>query len=130
VTPDLNSTMVFNIGTLYGLNIVIDIGGHFIPSSMFTVRLECSNIQKNEKKNKISEVINKIIPNFMFFSVFFACSPCMEASRAMSCHHLYGISIIKISVVVNKILFLLKNIWVVLIIISMDIILALRGQGL
>jgi hypothetical protein len=49
-------------GISKGLKGLIPLGGQFIPKSMFGDNLECKKAQKNAKKKKISEVINKIIP--------------------------------------------------------------------
>lgn len=57
--------MVFNKGIINGLKTIIPVGGHFIPSSIIWVNLMWKNPQKNEIKKKISEIINKIIPNFI-----------------------------------------------------------------
>jgi len=63
VTPEARSTAVFNNGTLNGFNGVIPVGGHAHPNSGVGERLLWKNAQKNAKKNKTSEVMNKIIPH-------------------------------------------------------------------
>lgn len=40
-------------------------GGHVIPNSNICVNDKWKNLQKNEKKNNISDKINKIIPIFI-----------------------------------------------------------------
>lgn len=42
----------------------MDIGGHIEPSSIVGDKLEWKKAQKKERKNKTSEVMNKIIPHF------------------------------------------------------------------
>lgn len=56
--------IVFNRGVLNGLKISIPMGGHFSPKSIRGDRLEWKNLQKKDIKKKISEIMNKIIPNF------------------------------------------------------------------
>lgn len=63
VTPDAKSTAVFNNGTLNGLIGVIPVGGHVQPSSGVGASLLWKKAQKKAKKNKTSDVINKIIPH-------------------------------------------------------------------
>jgi len=62
VTPDARRTAVLRRGTLNGFNGVIPVGGHAHPSSGVGDSLLWKKAQKNAKKNKISDVINKIIP--------------------------------------------------------------------
>jgi hypothetical protein len=54
--------IVFKRGTWIGLKGEIPRGGHCIPISIVGAKLLWKNAQKNEKKNKTSEVINRIIP--------------------------------------------------------------------
>jgi hypothetical protein len=49
------------------LNGTIPAGGQFIPISIAGESLLWKNAQKNERKKKISETINKIIPIFSPF---------------------------------------------------------------
>jgi len=53
---------VLRRGTCKGLKIIIPEGGQVKPISLIGASLEWKNAQKKEKKNKTSEVINKIIP--------------------------------------------------------------------
>jgi hypothetical protein len=53
---------VFSKGTLNGFNGLIPAGGQQHPNSGVGDRLLWKNAQKNAKKNKTSEVINRIIP--------------------------------------------------------------------
>lgn len=46
------------------------VGGHFIPNSISCVNDKCKNLQKKEKKKKISEIINRIIPIFIPLNTF------------------------------------------------------------
>jgi hypothetical protein len=81
VTPEERSKMVFNRGILIGLNELISRGGQFCPSSTVGEILLWKKAQKKETKNKISEVMNKIIPVLRPFITCLECSPCSEASR-------------------------------------------------
>ena len=54
---------VFNNGTSKGFKIQIPTGGHILPSSREGERAEWKKAQKKEKKNIISETINRITPN-------------------------------------------------------------------
>lgn len=56
--------IVFKRGILNGSKIWIPVGGQVRPSSIVGERLEWKNLQKNEIKKKISEVIKRIIPHF------------------------------------------------------------------
>jgi len=81
VTPEERRRMVFRRGILIGLKEMISWGGQFCPSSTVGEILLWKKAQKKETKNKISEVINKIIPVFRPFITCLGCSPCSEASR-------------------------------------------------
>ena len=63
VTPEASSTAVLRRGTLNGLSGVMPVGGQAQPSSGVGDKLLWKNAQKNAKKNKTSDVINKIIPH-------------------------------------------------------------------
>jgi hypothetical protein len=63
VIPEASNTVVFKRGTWKGLMAWIPIGGHKSPSSILGASLLWKKAQKKEKKNKISEVINRIIPH-------------------------------------------------------------------
>jgi len=62
-TPDERRIKVFNRGISKGLNGITPVGGHHIPTSRVGDKLLWKKAQKKEKKNKISEAINKIIPH-------------------------------------------------------------------
>lgn len=48
--PEVNKIIVFNNGIINGLNTLIPVGGHFIPSSIIWVNLKWKNLQKKEIK--------------------------------------------------------------------------------
>jgi hypothetical protein len=62
VTPDARRTAVFRSGTLNGLSGLIPVGGQAHPSSGVGANLLWKKAQKKAKKNRTSDVINKIIP--------------------------------------------------------------------
>ena len=87
VTPDANRIMVFRRGTWKGLNAIIPAGGHWRPISIDGAKLLWKKAQKNEKKNKISDVINKIIPHRRPLDTTRVWSPWWVPSRLISRHH-------------------------------------------
>jgi len=87
VAPEARRIEVFKSGTWKGLKGVIAVGGHEEPSSIVGLRLEWKKAQKKEKKNKISEVINKIIPHFNPNVTIKVWCPWKDASRWTSRHH-------------------------------------------
>jgi len=78
--------MVFNNGTPQGLNVWIPIGGQADPSSTLGDNLAWKKAQKNERKKKTSEVINKSIPQRNPVTTIFVCNPCNVPSREISRH--------------------------------------------
>jgi len=62
VTPDAKRTAVLRRGTENGFSGLIPVGGQEQPNSGVGARLLWKNAQKKAKKNIISEVINRIIP--------------------------------------------------------------------
>ena len=62
-------------------------GGHIEPTSILGDKLLWKNAQKNLKKKKISETINKIIPQRNPNSTIDVCKPWVVLSRQMSRHH-------------------------------------------
>lgn len=62
VTPDARSVAVLRRGTLYGFRGLIPVGGQEHPISGVGERLLWKNAQKKAKKNKTSEVMNRIMP--------------------------------------------------------------------
>jgi len=79
--------MVFNRGISIGLNTKIPFGGHFIPISIEGESLAWKNLQKNDKKNITSEMINRIIPILIIFNTFDVWFPWREVSVLISRHH-------------------------------------------
>jgi|ERR1044072_5790589 hypothetical protein len=63
VTPEASRTAVFRSGTLNGFNGVIPAGGQQHPNSGVGDSLLWKNAQKKAKKNRTSDVINRIIPH-------------------------------------------------------------------
>ena len=63
MTPDASRTAVFSRGTLKGFSGEIPVGGQQHPSSGVGERLLWKNAQKKAKKNKTSDVMNRIIPH-------------------------------------------------------------------
>lgn len=62
-------------------------GGQIPPTSREGDSLLWKKAQKNEKKNKISEVINRIIPHCNPETTFLVWSPWKLPSRVISRHH-------------------------------------------
>jgi hypothetical protein len=87
VTPEARSTAVFRRGTEKALIGVIPVGGQQHPSSGVGERLLWKNAQKKPKKNIISEVINKIIPQRNPVTTGVVWCPINVASREISRHH-------------------------------------------
>lgn len=92
-TPDLTRMIVFNNGTFIGLKDLIWFGGQFNPISMLGEILEWKYAQKNEKKNKTSEVINKIMPIFSPLEIKEKWDPCLVVSVIMFDHHRKAVEI-------------------------------------
>lgn len=95
VTPEANRTAVFNKGTLNGFNGEIPAGGQQQPNSGVGARLLWKNAQKNAKKNKTSDVINKIIPHRKPLVTYEVWCPMNVPSRITSRHHWIIEAIIK-----------------------------------
>lgn len=87
LTPEDNKIIVFKRGICMGLKGSIEVGGQETPTSIVGLKLLWKKAQKNEKKKKISETINKIIPNFMFLMTLSEWWPWRVASRVTSRHH-------------------------------------------
>lgn len=92
--PDDKSTIVLSIGIFIGLKDTIPIGGHCMPISTAGDKLLWKNAQKNDEKNRTSDIINKIIPHFILFTTFFVCIPWNVDSRTTSRHHWIMVKII------------------------------------
>jgi len=102
VTPEASKIAVFRKGTCMGLNGWIPVGGQVDPSSIVGVSLVWKNAQKNDTKNRISETINKIIPQPRPFVTIFVCSPSYVPSRATSRHHWIIVSTVIITPIPSK----------------------------
>ena len=102
--------IVFNRGTLIGLNLLIETGGQAWPSSMFGLREKWKNLQKKDEKNITSEVIKRIIPSFSPVNTSSKWSPWRFTSRETSFHQEKAI-IVVVSINKEKNSVKLKNIW-------------------
>ena len=78
---------MFSNETCVGLNRLIPVGGQVDPSSIVGDSLVWKNAQKNNKKSKTSETINRIIPHRSPFVTVFVCNPRYVPSRVTSHHH-------------------------------------------
>lgn len=87
VIPDEIKIIVFKRGMSRGLKGLIPKGGQDWPISILGEREEWKKAQKKEKKNKISEIINKIIPIRMPLYTIEVWRPWKVASRVISRHH-------------------------------------------
>ena len=85
--PEEINTIVFNSGTWKGLKTLIPKGGHTEPTSTLGDNLLWKNAQKNLTKKKISETINKAIPQRNPNSTIDVCNPWIAPSRLISRHH-------------------------------------------
>ena len=63
MAPEAKRIAVFKSGIWKGLKAWIPAGGQHPPNSTVGAKLLWKKAQKKEKKNKTSEVINKIIPH-------------------------------------------------------------------
>jgi len=75
VAPDARRIAVFNSGIWNGLNGVIPVGGQQFPISTVGESLLWKNAQKNEKKNKTSDTIKRIIPQRNPIATTLVCKP-------------------------------------------------------
>jgi hypothetical protein len=87
VTPEARSTAVFRSGTLNGFRGLIPVGGQQQPSSGVGDRLLWKNAQKNAKKNRTSDVMNRIIPHRSPLVTYDVWCPINVLSRITSRHH-------------------------------------------
>jgi len=99
--PEDNKIIVFNNGTFIASNGKIPIGGQQLPIVTSGANLTWKNAQKKDKKKKISEIINKIIPHRSPISTILECMPWKLPSCLTSFHHWN---------IVNKIIISPKNI--------------------
>jgi len=130
VTPDANRTAVFKSGTLNGFNGVIPVGGQQQPNSGVGDRLLWKNAQKNAKKNKTSDVINKIIPHRSPFVTYEVWWPWNVASRMTSRHHWIIVMIIIMVAAIKHVIPWLWNQLAIPIASDRAPIDAVRGHGL
>ena len=86
-TPEDKRIKVFKRGIFMGLKGEMEFGGQISPNSIFGEMLLWKKAQKNEKKNRTSDVINKIIPNLRPFRIKFEWRFSKVLSRIMSRHH-------------------------------------------
>lgn len=91
--PDESKIIVFSKGTFIGLNASILWGGQFWPISMHGLILAWKYAQKKDTKNKISEVINRIIPILSPSTILLKWDPCLRASRTTSFHQKKAVAI-------------------------------------
>lgn len=82
-------------------------GGQTPPNSILGARLLWKNIQKKERKNKISEVINKSIPKRNPFITLRSWNPWKEPSREMSRHHMAALKVKIILLIMSNVMFFL-----------------------
>lgn len=78
---------MFSRGIANGLRTLIPVGGQEHPSSGVGANLEWKNLQKKAKKNRTSEVINRIIPHRSPFVTGVVWNPINVLSRMTSRHH-------------------------------------------
>jgi hypothetical protein len=87
LAPEDRRMIVFRRGVWEGLNTWMPVGGHTRPISKVGDRLLWKNLQKNDRKKKISDTINKIIPHFRLRSTLSEWIPWNVPSRLTSRHH-------------------------------------------
>jgi len=78
--PDLTKITVFRRGTLIGLKGLIELGGHIMPISILGLIPAWKNAQKNLKKNRTSDKINRTILFLIVFITLGWCNPSLLAS--------------------------------------------------
>lgn len=88
LSPEEIKIIEFNRGIAIGLKILIPIGGHISPNSMFGEILEWKNAQKNLINSIISEQMNIIILDFNNLIIFNVWFPWNDDSRFKSRHHI------------------------------------------
>lgn len=130
VIPEDKRIIVFSSGIKNGLKTLIPDGGHFIPSSINCVNDKWRNLQKKDKKKKISEIINSIIPIFIPLNTFNECNPWKVLSRVMSRHHWYIINIVIITPKKFKYKYFCWNILILPVSKIITLIALINGHGL
>ena len=93
---------LFKRGTLKGLKTTMPEGGQILPISTLGDKLLWKKAQKNEKKNKTSEVIKKITPQRSPLTTILVWSPWNVPSREISRHHWYITKQVEITPKINK----------------------------
>lgn len=81
--------IVLSKGIWNGLKGIIPIGGQIAPISILGDSLLWKKAQKKDTKKKISETINKIIPQRKPLETKIVCLPWKVPSREISRHHWY-----------------------------------------
>jgi len=94
VTPEDRSVTVLNRGTVYGLGILIPIGGHIQPISGPGDKAVWKNAQKNPTKNIASDIRNKTIPMRSPRQTYEVWCPRNVLSRTTSRHQRVNVYII------------------------------------
>lgn len=102
VAPEANKTAVFSSGTPNGLIGEIPVGGQQQPNSGVGARLLWKNAQKNARKNKTSDEINKTIPHRSPLDTNEVWWPWNVLSRTTSRHHWYIVSNIKNNPIIRQ----------------------------
>jgi len=90
--PEDRRMAVFSKGTPQGCIGLIPVGGHVIPISGVGESALWKKAQKNEKKNIISDMINKMKPIFSPWVTIEVCMPKKVASRIISRHQRVNIN--------------------------------------
>jgi hypothetical protein len=88
VIPDESKIIVLSIGKPQGSNVIIPLGGQLNPISEEGDKLPWKNAQKNEKKNIISEIINRHMPSLIPVCTLIVWNPSKVDSSIMSKNHL------------------------------------------
>ena len=129
-TPDLIKIIVFNKGIWKGLKGIISVGGHIAPISILGAKLLWKKAQKKETKKKISDTINKIIPQRSPLVTKIVCLPWYVPSRQISRHHWYMVKITIKYPKINKFILKLWNHFTIPLTKTITPIAPVKGQGL
>jgi hypothetical protein len=106
VTPEQTRTTVFRRGTENADKEEIPTGGQQAPTPTSGDRLAWKNAQKNERKKKHSDKINRIIPHLILVSTTFVCTPWNALSALMSAHQKKDTEHRERNLSINKLLFI------------------------
>lgn len=96
-TPEDNNIAVFNSGTPQGWIGVIPVGGQVIPISAVGDSALWKKAQKKEKKNMISDNINRTNPILSPRATCEVCIPKKVASRITSRHQSIIIKVVRVN---------------------------------